>query len=182
MAQNNIRYEGRIINNNGQSKVARSRAGNVIVNLLIAEQFREKNKNAPQKFRDPGKTDEDWVDTTTAWHRVQLVGAAAEEIAKNPEYNHGAIVEISATYTEDANEWVDKGGVTRTSRSETVFLDNKDNLYWCDIKVSQNSSTRLVPREEFYRPLWDGKSELPGLGGGGQGLPPAPEYGDNEGF
>ena len=180
MARNLIQYEGRIINNNGQSKAARSRQGNVVVQLVVAEQFQEKNKNAPQEYRQPTAGPDDYVNTTTAWHRLTVLGPLAEKIATDPMFGHGAIVQVAASYREEA-PWQTKDGVLRAGRAETIFSGGDDDQHDIYVKAKRDG-TLLGPRDEWRKPLWDGRSDLPGLGGNGGGVPPAPEYSDDEGF
>lgn len=194
MAKNNIRYEGRIINRKGDgvgdsAKLSKTSTGKGCLELVVAEGFSERNKNAPEKFKRPEKGPEDWVNTFTKWHRIRIFGSIEPgsplyEIATNPNFNHGAVLEISAAYS--TREYTrTKDNVEVSDDRESIFLDvdQKDDGYdtWLEIKVSQGG-TELIASEGFRVPVWDGKSELPTLGSGGGGAPAAPDYGDNVGF
>lgn len=173
-----IQYVGGLRNNAGQTKVSRSKSGNVILDVLVAEQHRGKNSSVDDEFKDPSKGPEDWVNTTTSWHKVRVMGEAAERLAKDPRFNHGALVTICATYTED-KPWKDKGDVLRAGRPETVFSERKENDQW--IELHSHDGKVFGAKPEYAVALWDGVSELPATGGSGSGGAVVPEY-ENEGF
>lgn len=178
--RNGIWYEGRVVNNRGQCKVSKAKSGKVVIDLVIAEQFSERNDKAPQEFKDATKAADAYVNTYTAWHRLQVFGTEEQvrSLITDPKFNHGAIVSVDASYQEE-KPWTDKGGKEHAGRREKIFLGAEDPGS-IEIKVS-NSGTVLGARDEWEKPLWDGRSDLPALGGQG-GAPAAPQYGDDEGF
>lgn len=188
--RNGVWYEGRIINKglkNVQSKLSRAKSGRRVLELLIAEDFRDKNKNAPEDKKDPGKGPEDYVTVATAWHRVSVFDAAQDSAAfdalvRDPRFNHGAVIVVDASYQEDSKPWVDKQEVTRIGRRESIFLDpaveDGGSIGFKDI---DGKGKTFGAAEGHEVPFWDGVSDLPPMGGGG-GAIAAPQYSDDEGF
>lgn len=182
--RNGVWYEARLVNNRGQSKVTKSRSGKLVLDLVLAEGFRQKNSQAPDKFKDPTKAPDDYVDTHTAWHKLRAYAEAGDErflaLVTNPIFNHGAVVTIDASYQEE-EPWKDKGDVVHAGRQEQVFFGSyEEDGYIIEIKV--HGDTVLGARDDWAKPLWDGVSELPSTGGSGGGAPAAPEYREDEGF
>lgn len=189
MAKNNIRYEGRLINNNEQSGLKKARSGKGVLQLVVAEQFSSKNQSAPDKFKDANKGPDEYVNTYTRWHRINVFGDLTEggplhSLATDPDFNHGAILEISASYsTEEFTRR--KDGVEVADDRESIFIDKAedDAIYQTSVGIKTSpKGTYLSSSDGYQFPLWDGLSEPPAMGGAGGGKPPAPEYGDNEGF
>lgn len=182
--RNGIWYEGRQINNRENTKLSKSKSGNFVLDLLIAEQFSEKNSSAPDEFKDATKSAEDYVNTYTAWHKVRVFADAGDQsfiaLITNPLFNHGCVVEIDAQY-EETKPWEDRGGRIHAGRQERIFWGKEDSGS-VTIKVLPDGRT-LGSREENARPLYNGNFDaLPSLGGSGGGGPAAPEYKDDEGF
>lgn len=190
MAKNLIRYEGRLINRDGKATLERSRNGKGRVQLVIAEQFQEKNGQLPDssQYKDPTKSADDYVNTETKWHRIDVwgsleAGSALLALVGNPDFNHGAILEIDASYR--AHGYVSrKDGVRVQDDREAIFLDQKPKDDGFDttigIKTSQKGNL-LGSSEGFQKPIYSG-GDIPELGSGGGGRPAAPEYGEDEGF
>lgn len=183
--RNGIWYEGRLVakpNAQGKqhTKLSRAKTGKLVLDLLIAEQFQERNDKAPQEFRDATKAADAWVNTYTAWHKVRIFGTEEQlrPLVTDPKFNHGAVVVVDASYQEQ-KPWTDNGGRIHAGRQEQIFL-GADDPGTVEIKVLDSGKV-LGARDEWERPLWDGKSELPALGGDGSG-PAAPQYADDEGF
>ena len=176
MAQNSIGYTGRVVDRNGSLKVSQTANGMIVLNIgMIAEQHQMKMgaakrdphmKQYVEDERNASKGDDDWIDTTVSWHKLTVFGDKAGDLACNPEFNHGALIEIEgASYVEES-PWKTKDDVLRAGRPETIG-DKKGSV-----------TIKFAPRDA--RPaLWDGESALPKPGGGGG---PAREISDNEGF
>lgn len=181
--RNGIWYEARVINNDGQCKVRKASTGKVVVDLVLAEQFQEKNSKAPDEFKDATKSADDYVNTYTAWHKLRIFGDPTDPtllaLLTNPLFNHGAVVVVDTSYREE-KPWKDKGGTMHAGRQESIFL-GADDPGMIELKVLGDGRT-LGARDEWAKPLWDGMSELPSLAGSGGGGPAAPQYNDNEGF
>lgn len=176
--RNGIWYEGRVVNNRDQARLSRARTGKLVLDLVIAEQFQEKNSNAPEEFKDAARGADDYVNTYTAWHRLRIFGTEEQlkPLVTNPLFNHGAIVVVDCSYREE-KPWTDRGGKVHAGRQEQIFM-GADDPGTIEIKIS-NSGNTLGARDEWSKPLWDGSSDLPSLGGG---APKAPEYADDDGF
>lgn len=185
--RNGVWYEGRIINKAEQSKLSRAKSGRRVLELLIAEDFRDKNKNAPENMKDPAKGPEDYVTVATAWHKVSVFDAAEDSaefdaLVRNPRFNHGAVVVVDASYQEDSKPWVDKQQVTRIGRRESIFIDPKvEDGGSIGFKDIDGKGKTFGAAEGYEKPFWDGTSALPAMGGGG-GQVAAPHYSDDEGF
>lgn len=176
MAGNGISYVGRLINNNGQAKLNRSQAGNLVLQLVLAEQHTGKNGKVPAKYQDRLKGAEDYVPTTTSWHRITIFGDEAQRLATDPDVNHGALIEVTnANYTEDEAYWATKDGVQRAGRPETIGRDSKIGV------LSRNGRT-FGARDEYAEPIWDGESPVAPLKGSGSSGGGGREYSDDEGF
>lgn len=172
MPGNSISYTGRVVNNNGQCKVSRSKQGKVVLEVLIAEDHREKNSRAAKVHQDPNKGPDDYVRTTTSWHRIRCFEELAEDLATDPGFNHGALVEVkNASYREE-DPWETKDGVKRAGRPETIGDKG-------DLAIFESKGERF--ESDLQKALWDGESPLPATGGGGGGGG-AREYAENEGF
>lgn len=176
MAQNSIGYEGRIVvTKNAPLKFTRTKAGMFILEMTLAENHsmkkgRAKKDPALKRFveddRNKSKGDDDWIDTTTSWHRLTVFGDKAEAYATDEDFNNGALVIVeNASYTEEG-EWETKDGVKRAGRPETIG-DQKGSL-----------EIKFAPKEA-QPAIWDGESPVPEPGGSGGA---AKEYGENEGF
>jgi hypothetical protein len=188
--RNGIWYEGRVVNRPPQpgkqaaTRLSRSKAGKFVLDLLVAEGFQEKNQNAPDEFKDPTRAADDYVNTYTAWHKVRLFADATDQeflkLVTNPKFNHGAVVEIDATYREGA-PWTDNGGKQHAGRQESIFFGGEDGGT-ITIKVLDDGRV-LGARDEFEVALYNGNFDsLPELGGSGGGGPAAPTYRADEGF
>ena len=181
--RNGIWYEGRVVANKKQSKLSRAKTGKLVLDLVVAEQFQERNDKAPEEFRDAAKAATDYVNTYTAWHKIRAYGEETNEafmaLVTNPLFNHGCVIVVDASYREE-KPWTDNGGKIHAGRQESVFFGGEDGGT-IEIKVLPDGRT-LGARDEWAKPLWDGVSELPPLGGTGGGGPAAPQYDDNEGF
>lgn len=163
---NLLRYNGWVT----KAEAFSARNGGVIVKLTLAEKHREKNKSAPNEFKDPNKSDDDYVDTFTSWHKLTILGEIAEELAQDPEIQKNALLLVETSYRE-GKPFVMKNGTTTAGREETVG-DSRGFV-----------AVRFPPRDGAEA-LWDGLSELPllaGSGGGGAG-PEAPKFAEDEGF
>jgi len=183
--RNGVWFEGRLINKTGQSKLSKARTGRRVLELLVAEDFRSKNSAAPDSKKDPAKGPDDYVTVATAWHRIRVFdgkepNAEFEKLIRDPRFNHGAVIVVDASYEEDSTPWIDKQGVTRTSRPESIYFGVEDGGSIGFKNIDGNGKT-FGASEGFERPFWDGVSELPAMGGSG-GNVPAPDYSENEGF
>ncbi|MDF2915879.1 MAG: ssb [Microbacterium sp.] len=188
--RNAIWYEGRMVNREPkpgkqrQTKLSRSKAGKFVLDLLVAEGFQEKNSNAPERFKDATKAADDYVNTYTAWHKVRIFADADDAdflaLVSDPQFNHGCVIEIDASYREEA-PWTDNNGMQHAGRQETIFWGKEDGGT-VSIKVLPDGRV-LGARDEHAVPLYNGNFDaLPQLGGSGGGGPAAPEYDENEGF
>lgn len=192
MARNGIWYEGRAINRpdtKGKPSMllSKSRTGKFVLDVVVAEGFQEKNSKAPDEFKQPTRSADDYVDTYTAWHRVRVFADADDQafiaLVTNPLFNHGAVLEIEASYTEE-KPWEDRGGKLHAGRRESIFFSSKKDEGGGSISIKVLGDGRVLgAREENAKPLYDGNfSALPDLGGSGGGGPAAPAYRDDEGF
>lgn len=186
MPRNGIWFEARVINNSGQSKLARARSGKLVLSLVLAEQFQEKNSKAPDEFKQADKSADQYVNTYTAWHRLQVFADDGDiefmGLVRDPLFNHGAVVEVEASYQEE-KPWEDRGGKVHAGRRESIFWATRGEKGGGSIGIKRLDDGRILgARDEFAVPFWDGVSELPALGGSGGGAPAAPQYGDDEGF
>lgn len=176
MAQNGISYDGRIVASEKKPiEHTVSSNGLHIAKVVVAETHQMKKGQAKknpalQKFVDDeraqAKTDDDYIDTTTSWHRLTIIGDKAEELVQLAGFNHGALIVVSdASYTEEG-DWETKDGVKRAGRPETIG-DKKGSVV---IKFEPRT-----PQE----PVWDGISEVKSASGGGASQR---EYSEDEGF
>ena len=167
---NSISYQGRIINARPEhSSFGKSKNGTTILKLTIAEQHQMRNDRAPQQYRKGDKPTDAYVDTTTSWHKLTLIGSIAEDIAADERFSHGTLVEVKEASYEEEDAWEDRQGVKRAGRPETIG-DRKGDI---TVYVGRNGN-EFVGRD--LKPFWDGVSEIPLLpsrgGNGGQ----APAY------
>lgn len=179
MAQNSISYTGRIRVRDGEKiKHTRTEAGMHILELVIAEDHSMKKGRAlkdpklKKYAEDPynaSKGADEYIRTTTSWHRLTIFGDKAAELAQDPDINAGALIEVNeASYTED-EPWETKDGVKRAGRPETIG-DQRGGI-----------TVVFPPREEEARPpIWDGVSDVPKPGGSGNGG--GRQYREDEGF
>lgn len=170
---NSISYQGRIINVKPEhSSFGKSRNGTTILKLTIAEQHQGRNDRVPQQFRQGDKPTDAYVNTTTSWHKLTLIGTIAEDIAADERFSHNTLVEVKDATYEEEDAWTDKNGVKRTGRPETIG-DRKGDV---TVYVGRNGQ-EFVGRD--LKPFWDGVSEIPLLpsrgGSGGQALAYDPE-------
>jgi len=182
--RNGVWYEGRIINNKAQSRIVEAKSGKKVLQLVIAEQFQGRNDKVEAEFRDATKAADAYVNTHTAWHKLNVFDDDNNEeflaLIQNPLFNHGAVIVVDATYEEE-KPWTDKGGTVHAGRRENIFFKGEDGGT-IGLKVLDDGRV-LGAREEHAKPFWDGVSQLPGMAGSGSGGgPPAPEYRDDEGF
>jgi hypothetical protein len=162
-----ISYEGRLVNTERMPiKFGKSKnAGLVIAEVTIAEQHSGKNSKVAQKYQDRTKGTEDYVPTTTTWHRVTIMGEKAEALLQDENFNHGAIFEvIDATYVEE-DPWKTRDEVLRAGRPETIG----DRQGTINVKVSERQGIILGPNDDNRVALWDGVSPLPEFSRGGSG-------------
>jgi hypothetical protein len=187
MAKNLIHYEGRIVNKDGKAKLEKSRNGKGRVQIVLAEGFQERNDRAPEKFRKPELAADAWVNTYTKWHRLDIWGSLDEgsallALVTDPDFNHGAILEVNASYKSE--EYVRRrDNVEVQNDREAIFLDGeqKDDGFDTSIQIKISQKGNLLGASEGYaRAIYSG-GPIDDLGSGG-GRPPAPEYGDDEGF
>lgn len=175
---NSINYTGRVVVRKGESiPLIRTDGGLYILGPVVVAEDHQMKKGRARKNprlndvvnneRNEMKSDDDYITYATSWHRVEILGDQAEALAQDEEFGAGALIDVEASYTEDDTPWVDRGGVTRTSRPESI------GDKFGSIKV------RFAPREP--QAIWDGISDLPsrraGSGGGAQR-----EYAEDEGF
>lgn len=114
------------------------------------------------------KGDDDYITVSTSWHRIMVFGEKAEQYAQDAELvAHGALIDVEASYTEDATPWKMRDGTERIGRPEQIG-DKVGSMV-----------TRFAPREA-REPVWDGISPVPApqRSGGGQDR----EVRENEGF
>jgi hypothetical protein len=175
MAQNGISYVGRLINNRGQAEFGQSRGGNPVLKVVLAEQHTGRNDKVAPKYQDRNKATDDYVPTTTSWHRVAIFGEQALELASDPGFNHGALIEVTNAQYSEEDPWTTKDNVQRAGRPETIGRDSY-------IGVLERNGNRFEAREEHYAPIHDGGPipALKGSGGGGGGG--GREYAEDEGF
>jgi hypothetical protein len=183
MPRNKISYQGRIVSiKNGQKQPLdiNVKAGKTsFLNLVLAEQHQTKNKQCKgnlAKYADPSKGTEDYVNTTTSWHRLTVFGEKAEAYAQDPDFNHGALLDVEdAAYSEEA-DWITKDGVARAGRPETISNGEIGSL-----------SVRFPPRyqdnETPMAPAWDPitQDEIGYNGRGGGSYQDTTDY-ENEGL
>lgn len=175
---NRITYVGRVVNaKKGDLTFTQAKTGMKILNLLLAERHTMKKSAAKRnpllkKYVDEpfnaNKGDDDYIGTTTTWHRLTIMGDKAEELALQEEINAGALLVVAdASYVEEG-AWVTKDGVSRAGRPETIGDRNGLVLV-------------KFPPKDAAEPLWDGESEVPSAGGngGGSSIQETPE---SEGF
>jgi hypothetical protein len=177
MAGNGISYVGRLINNNGQAKWGQSGGQNplAVLTVVLAEQHTERNDKAAKKYQDNTKATDAYVPTTTSWHRVTIFGDEAKTLASDPDFNHGALIQVTAANYREEDDWVTKDNVRRAGRPETIGRDSS-------IAIFSVNGNVYGARDEYAVPIWDGGPipALKGQGGGGGGG--GREYGDDEGF
>lgn len=176
MAGNGITYVGRIVNTDPTRhlKWGESRNGQAVLEITLAEQHQGRNDKVAEKYRDNTKATDAYVNTTTSWHKLTIFGDQAKELASNPDFNHGALVEVeNVQYTEE-DPWETRDGVKRAGRPETVGRDSK-------IQIMERNGRVFGAKEGYDVPIWDGGPipALRGQGGGGGG---GREYGEDEGF
>lgn len=175
---NKIGYTGRIIVRAGETiPFERTSTGLYILGpFVVAEDHQQKVSRVRKQPKlahileeehNFGKADDDYITVATSWHRVKVIGDKAAVLAQDAKFNKGALIDVEASYEEDTTPWVDREGITRTSRPESIG----DKMGSVNI--------RFGPFEEAA-PLWDGISDVPEpqRRGGGQ----AREYRDDEGF
>lgn len=182
--RNGVWYEGRVINKAGQSKLSKAKTGRRVLELLVAEDFRRKNKDAGE-HNDPTKSPDDYVTVATAWHRVTIYDTLEgspdfDKLILDPNFNHGAVIVVDASYEEDTKPWVDKQKITRIGRRESIYMGVEDGGS-VGFKDIDGAGKTFGASEGFVKPFWDGVSDLPAMGGSGGG-PAAPQYDENEGF
>lgn len=134
--RNGIWYEGRVVNRDPKpgkpraTRLSRSRNGKFVLDVLVAEGFQEKNSSAPDEFKDPTKSADDYVNTYTAWHKVRIFADADDAsfiaLVSDPLFNHGAVVEIDANYREE-KPWSDNSGMRHAGRQESIFWGKEDS-------------------------------------------------------
>lgn len=167
---NSISYQGRIINAKPEhSSFGKSRNGTTILKLTIAEQHQMRNDRAPQQYRKGDKPTDAYVDTTTSWHKLTLIGSIAEDIAADERFSHGTLVEVKDASYEEEDAWEDRQHVMRAGRPETIG-DRKGDL---TVYVGRNGN-EFVGRD--LKAFWDGVSEIPLLPSRGNGGGYAPAY------
>lgn len=176
MAGNGISYVGRLINRDPakNTKWGQGRSGMVVLEVTLAEQHTGRNDKVAERYRDNTRATDDYVPTTTSWHKVTIFGDEAKQLASDPDFNHGALIEvIGANYVEE-DPWETRDGVKRAGRPETIGRDG-------EIRILERNGRRFGAKEEYANPIWDGGPipALKGQGGGGGG---GREYGDDEGF
>lgn len=186
MPRNSIGYEGRIISRDREQgrtvplKFTQSQNGMCVLNLLLVEQHSTKKaaalrdpnlKHYAEEERNASKGADDYINTTSTWHKLTVFGDKAAEYAQDPDFNHGALITVvDASYTEEEPWETTQGGVKafRAGRPETIG----DRFGSLEIKFAPNDP---------QPPTWDGESAVarPGGngGGGGQSSMPAEEDG-----
>jgi hypothetical protein len=173
---NSIGYTARIIATRPEHTVwGKSKNGTPVLKLTLAEQHQGRNDRVPEKYRRNDKATDAWVNTTTTWHKLTLMGDIAADVASDERYSHGTLVTVTDASYEEEDPWVTRDGVERAGRPETIG-DRKGNI---EVYVGRNG-------DEFtgddLKALWDGESEIPDLPRSGGGRGRAPEYGENEGL
>lgn len=187
MARNGIFYDGRLVlkKSDGSPRAGvglfSTSSGKRMLRLVVSEQFRQRNDRAPQEFRDPAKAADAYVNTYTAWHKLDIYASpdnqAFIDLITDPEFAHGAVVEIQASYEEE-KPWTDNSGKEHAGRKESIYMDS-DEPGFIAIKVVNDE--RWGAKEEHQVPFWDGSSTPPALKGSGGGGS-TPQYRDDEGF
>jgi len=175
---NSIGYEGRVINNDRMPiEFGKTKNGMVLLKVSIAEQHRGKNGKVAKEFQDPNKTAEDWVPTTTSWHKLTVFGDKAEALAADPDFNHGSIVVVEgASYVEEA-PFKTRDDVLRAGRPESIG-DNAGS-----VEVKSYNGKVFGPSDNAPGIIWDGESAIPELkGGSGGDRPRTFEVDETEGF
>jgi hypothetical protein len=174
---NSITYTGRLINRKaGDITFGKSRNGVAVLKLLIAEQHQGRNDRVAPKFRQNDKATDAWVNTTTTWHRITIMGDIALDIASDERFSHGTLVDVKDASYEEEDPWKMKDGTQVAGRPETIG-DRKGDI---SVYVGRNGQEFVA---DELTAIWDGVSEIPDLprGNGGGGYK-APEYGENEGL
>lgn len=175
MARNSLSYEARIVSIDKKSRepvaldFTRSANGTAILKLVLVEQHSDKKgrvlksptlKHYAEDERNASKGADDYVNTTSTWHRLTVMGEKAEQYAQDADFNHGALIVIKeASYTEE-EPWEIKGatGVSlRAGRPESI------GDYQGELEI------KFAPREDVFGPTWDGVSEVKKAGGSGGG-------------
>jgi hypothetical protein len=180
--RNGIWYDGTVINNTGQTALKKAKNGRLVLEVLVAERFQEKNSKAPADKQDPAKGPDDYVTVQTAWHRVQVFDTAEGDpafraLVTDARFNHGALITVDAGYTEE-QPWTDKQNQVRVGRREKIFFGGEDGGY---IGLKPINDRVYGASDGHQVALWDGTSEVPAMGGSGTGAR-APEYSADEGF
>lgn len=167
--RNGVWYDGTLINTGGQSALKITRTNRRVLELLVAERFSAKNKDAPDDKKDATKGPEDYVTVATAWHRIQVWDTAEGHpdflaLVTDPKFNNGALITVDASYEEETKPWVDKAGQTRVGRREKIFFGVQDGGF-VGLKTlddgRQFPSTESDSQGRNWRiPLWDGASSL----------------------
>lgn len=177
MPGNGISYVGRLINTDPSrhTKWGESKNGQAVLEVTIAEQHTGRNDKVAKKYQDNTKATDAYVPTTTSWHKVTMFGDKAKEMASDPDFNHGALVQVTAANYVEEDDWETRDGVKRAGRPETIGRDS-------NIEIFSSNGNTYGAREEYAVPIWDGGPipALKGQGGGGGGG--GREYSDNEGF
>lgn len=173
---NSLSYTGRIIDRKaGDRSFGKSRNGIPVLTLLIAEQHRGRNDKVHPDFKKPELATDAWVNTTTTWHRITVMGDIAADLASDARYSHGTLVDVKDASYEEEKQWELKDGTKVAGRPETIG-DRKGDI---TVYVGANGDEFVG---DVLTAVWDGESEIPDLprrgGGGGR----APEYGENEGM
>lgn len=173
---NSIGYTARIIATRPEHIVfGKSRNGTPVLKLTLAEQHQGRNDRVAQEFRDNSKATDAWVNTTTTWHKLTLMGDIAADVASDDRYGHGTLVTITDASYEEEKPWTTRDGVERAGRPETIG-DRKGNI---EVYVGRNGDEFVG---DGITAIWDGDSEIPDLPRSGSGRSRAPEYGPNEGL
>lgn len=196
MAKNLIRYEGRVINRKlvngtavpGEAVLEKSKNGKGRVRLVIAEQFQEKNSAAHPKYKDATKGPDDYVNTETKWHRIDVwgsleAGSALLALVTDPQFNHGTIVEVDASYRSEGYTST-KDNVRVQDDRESIFLDGDPKGDGFDTTIgikTSNAGNLLGASDGFKVPIFAG-GDIPEIVWGGGGAVPAPAYDENVGF
>jgi hypothetical protein len=173
---NGISYTGRLINNRGQCEFGQSRAGNPVLKVVIAEQHQGRNDRVAAKYQDKNQAADAYVDTTTSWHRVAIFGDQALELAEDPGFNHGALIEVTNAQYIEEDPWKTKDNVERAGRPETIGRDSY-------IGILERNGKRYEARDDNYGAIHEPGDPIPTLkGSGGGGGGGGKEYSDEEGF
>jgi hypothetical protein len=114
LVANSITYTGRIINTRPEHIVfGKSRNGVPVLKLTLAEQHQGRNDRVPEKFRHNDKATDAWVNTTTTWHKLTLMGDIAADVASDERFSHGTLVTVSDASYEEEDPWTTRDGVQR---------------------------------------------------------------------